>query len=242
MKHDTGLKISLYLLAALITFGVAGFIVLDGKNFFDAAELSYNAIFSHFYHTTPGPLTVRLLVMALVLGSYVALAYLAKWFAEELFGGTISENHKRKKMQNSINELSGHYIVCGQGRVGKQVAEELAQAGKNFVVIDYDEKELALAKEQNWLYLNNDLTDDDSLKTAGVEKAAGLIAALGRDTDNVFVTLIARSLNPNLIIVARANDDSTQPMLIKAGATSVVLPYVIGGSFMAKTLTEAKGS
>lgn len=133
----------------------------------------------------------------------------------------------------SINKMENHYIVCGFGRVGTQVAEELFHDGVDFVIIDRDPREVKNAADKGYNSVCGDPTMEESLQKANIDNAKALITCLGEDTDNLFVTLTARSLNANLYIVARANYEENIPKFEKSGANRVATPYQIGGYHMA---------
>ena len=136
-------------------------------------------------------------------------------------------------MQNKISKLKDHYIVCGFGRVGKQVCEDLEHSKVDFLIIDRDQREIKLAQSKGYLYVEEDPTLEISLEKANIKQAKALISCLGQDTDNLFVTLTARSLNPNIYIVTRANEEENVNKFEKAGANRVAIPYQIGGYHMA---------
>ncbi len=136
-------------------------------------------------------------------------------------------------MKAKVAHMQNHYIVCGLGRVGAQVARELAAEGVEFVGIDRDEARVKNAIDHHQVAIVGDSTKEDILQLVGVERAKGLVASLGDDSNNLFVTLAARQLNPNLFIVARANRDENEQRLIRAGANRVAMPYQIGGYHIA---------
>jgi voltage-gated potassium channel len=132
-----------------------------------------------------------------------------------------------------VQSVSKHFVLCGYGRVGRQVAQELLREGIPFVVIDVNQESLADAAREGHLVVLGNAADDDVLRSAGLERARGLIAAVAEDADNIFVTLSARALRPDLPIVARANRLDTVRKLQLAGASRVVSPYTMAGQQMA---------
>ena len=133
---------------------------------------------------------------------------------------------ERRRMQRLIEGLAGHVVVCGFGRVGRTIAEELRDSGRAFVVVDDDPERLAAVGDHPFVL--GDATNDDVLRRAGVDRAAALVAALSADAENLFVTLSGRALRPDLVIVARAREDSSVPKLTRAGADRVVNPQELG--------------
>lgn len=220
------------ILLAIIVVGTAAFIIL-GKEPWLAFYLTVIILLSHFEHGTENTIGVQILTIMLVIGSYFVLAYIIKGAAEYLFGGSFRENRRRKKMTHAISKMKDHYIVCGYGRVGKQVAQELAYEKVDFVVVDRNPERIKEAEAKGYITVEGDPIKESVLKRAAVGKAKSLISALGEDTDNLFLTLTARSMNPDLFIVSRASSSENVSKLKKAGANKVSLPYQIGGYHMA---------
>lgn len=221
------LGLSLVLLG-IGTLGFANFAGLDyGESFYDSLMI----LLTHYDHHGFTDTNSRYLVVFLVMASLVIIAYLLKWFAEYMMG--IGENVKKRKIKVKIDRLKNHYIVCGLGRVGSQVARELKNEEVDFVALDRDKERVDEAVKLGYLAYVGDSTDEDILNQAGISKAAGLVASLGEDSANLFVTLAARAINPDMYIVARANRQENETKLKRAGADRVALPYQIGGYHMA---------
>jgi len=136
-------------------------------------------------------------------------------------------------MQRNIAKLKNHFILCGYGRVGREIAHIFAEEGTPFVVIDKDKDSIADAEKDGYLYTIADATSDETLKEAGIERARGLIVAIGNDADSIYTTLSARGLRSDLIIEARASDSSVESKLKKAGANRIISPYRLGARRMA---------
>lgn len=139
-------------------------------------------------------------------------------------------------MKKDIDALKNHYIICGFGRVGVQVALELKREGVPFVIIDNNPDAVQRCVEQGYLYIEGNASNDDTLKEAGIERAKGLVTATDSDADNVYVTLSAKNLRGDLFVVARANLEDSEQKLMKAGADRVLSPYSIGGRRLASLL------
>jgi voltage-gated potassium channel len=131
--------------------------------------------------------------------------------------------------------MDRHVIVCGWGRVGREVAEFLTNAGRSVVVVDRDADRLG---EVPYATVQGDVTDDEILRQAGIERAATLVAALDTDADNLYVTVAGKSMRPDLQIIARARNESSEPKLVRAGADRVVNPQQLGGDRMAAFVTQ----
>lgn len=232
---EKNLKVIFALFFFLVISGTIGFVYLRDLNPWVAFYETLHLMLSHFYDSSgeKEEFLVQLTNLMLISGSLIIVVYVFKWFGDYFFGGQLRENLKRKRMDTSISKMEDHYIVCGYGRVGKQIAEELHNEGVSFVVLDKNGSELEDAEKKGRLFIEGDSTEEEVLLKANVAKAQGLVAALGTDSENLFVTLAARSLNPELFIVARASKEESIPKLEKAGADRVCLPYQIGGYHMA---------
>ena len=136
-------------------------------------------------------------------------------------------------MKERISKLQGHVILCGYGQVGREVAAVFESEGIPFVVIELDQEAAAQATDKGYLYLQGNATSDEILKEAGVERARALVTALGTDADNLYVTLSAKEMHPDLFIVARISGEESEPKLRRAGADRTMSPYRIGGRRMA---------
>ncbi len=216
------------LLEIIGTFGFASF---ENMGHSEAAYQTLLILLAHFDHYGFTQTNSRALVIFLIISSLVVVAYLLKWFAEYMIG--IGDNVKKRRMKKHVDKLKGHYIVCGFGRVGSQVALELSNEGVDFMVLDKDQAKIDEAIKAGYNAVCADSTIEEILEDAGVARATGLIASLGDDSSNLFVTLAARAMNAELYIVARANRSENQTKLKHAGADREAMPYQIGGYHMA---------
>jgi voltage-gated potassium channel len=216
---------------ALTILGTVGFVWFAGISAGDAFYETITILLTHYDHIGFEDPASRVLVVFLILASLGLIAYLLKWLAEYMMG--LSDNVRKLRVKSKVGKLKDHYIVCGLGRVGSQVAGEMQHEGVPFVAVDRDPVKVDDALAKGYMALPLDSTAEDVLVQLGVGKAAGLVACLGEDSLNLFVTLAARSLNPDLYIVARANRSENELKLKRAGADRVALPYQIGGYHMA---------
>jgi voltage-gated potassium channel len=154
--------------------------------------------------------------------------------AETIISEAASGRREAKRMAESVAALRDHYIVCGYGRVGSTVIRELMHTGQKFVVIDIHEQSLERAVADGHLVVMGDATDDATLRTAGIDRARGLITTIDSDANNVYVTLSARALSPTLFIVARASAPGAEAKLVQAGANRIVSPYTMAGRRIAE--------
>ncbi|MEO2116845.1 MAG: potassium channel protein [Methanocaldococcus sp.] len=207
--------------------------VVEGVNYFTALYFSVITITTTGYGDfTPKTFVGRALtVIYLCIGVGIVM-YLFSLMAEFIVEGKFEEFVRLKRMKNKIKTLKDHYIICGYGRLGKVVGEKFIQENIPFIAIDINEDVLKEEYEkypEKFLYIVGDAKKDEVLKKAGIDKAKGLIATLPTDADNVFVTLTARELNPNILITAKADEKEAIRKLKMAGADRVVSPYLIGG-------------
>lgn len=215
-------------IALLGTFGFSFFAHLT---LWEAFYETLIILLTHYDHFGFSDIPSRILVIILILSSLGFFAYLLKWLADYMMG--LSDNVRRLRVKSKVEKLKDHYIVCGLGRVGSQVAGEMSHEKVPFVGLDRDEAKVADALTKGQMALAMDSTIEENLKSVGIEKAAGLVACLSEDSLNLFVVLAARALNPDIYIVARANRPENQIKLKHAGANRVAMPYQIGGYHMA---------
>jgi voltage-gated potassium channel len=184
--------------------------------------------------TVPRNDWARVVSIVLVLAGLTIFAYIAtilvEGIARGVFTGALAERRRRRTIEN----LSDHYIICGYGRVGRRVAAEFRETGVDFVVLDFSADAIEHAREAGVPFVEGTGTEDEDLREAGLERARGLVASSDSDADNLYITLSARAVRPNLLIVARASDEDAAKKLRLAGADRVVQPYSTAGMEMAK--------
>jgi voltage-gated potassium channel len=188
--------------------------------------------------TVPRSDAARLFTIVLVLAGISIFAYLGSLVVEAIARGVVAGMWAERKRRRAIEALHDHFVICGYGRVGRRVAEEFRHAGAPFVVLDFSEQALELARETGVPFVEGDGTHDEDLLRAGLERARGLVAASDDDADNLYITLSARSAKPDLLIVARASDDDALRKLKLAGADRVVQPYLAAGRVMANLVLK----
>jgi voltage-gated potassium channel len=180
--------------------------------------------------TTSGEIATILLIFA----GMAIYAYIAGALVEIVARGVLTGAWSERRRLNMIDKLSDHYIICGYGRVGQAVAHEFRTAGVPYIVLDFHPDALAVARDRGELWIDGSGTNDDDLHAAGIERARGLVASGDSDADNLFITISARTIRPNLLVVARASDAETHRKLLRAGADRVTQPFATAGSTMAK--------
>lgn len=231
LKH---IRISILLVILVLITGTAGYMLIEGWNLIDSFYMTIISITTTGFAevnplSAPGKIfTAFLIIMGLATIAYTA-GRITQYFVEEYI-------LRRRRMKEKIKKLKDHYIVCGFGRMGKQICKELAESNIDFVVIENDPEKVEELKESSYLFIEGDATDDEILREAGIERAKGLVSVVDKDADNVFVTLSARGLNDRVLIVTRAISENTEKKLYKAGANRVIKPYELGGHRMVQML------
>ncbi|ADG13150.1 potassium channel family protein [Methanocaldococcus infernus] len=211
--------------------------VIENVDFFTALYFSVITITTTGYGDfTPKTFLGRALTIIYLTFGIGIVMYLFSLITEFIVEGKLKELIRVKRMENLIKSLKDHYIVCGYGKLGRVIVYKLLREGVKVVVIEKDEEKIreALEKYKNFIYIIGDARKDIILKKANIEKAKCLIAALSEDADNVFVTLTAKELNKNILVVAKADEYEAIKKLKAAGADRVVSPYLIGGLRMAE--------
>jgi voltage-gated potassium channel len=224
----------LLVVLAVVTVGVAGYMLLEGWDLFDALYMTVITLTTVGFgevHAMGRP--ARAFTIALMLAGAGGVLYTLSTLLQYALDGRLTGEIARRRIRRVVGSLSNHVIVCGYGRVGREVARQLLRQGVPFVVIDKSEERVAQATADGWLSLCADAAKDEGLVTAGIERARALITAVDSDADNIYITLSARVLAPGLHIVARANDPDSEAKLKRVGASRVLSPHSIGGRHMA---------
>ena len=231
----SGLRGAILAFLAVLVFGVVGYRVLEGYSWMDALYMTVITLTTVGYREVQ-PLGVRgqIFTMLLLLGGVGIVFYTAVAVVQKAVEGEFQLFFGRRRMQKKIEALTGHYLVCGFGRIGEVVCRELVTKPVPFVVIEQHEERAREAEVAQYLVLQGDATDEKNLVAAGIIKAKGLFAVLPNDAGNVFVALTGKELNPSLFVVARAETDRSERRLMHAGADKVISPYAIGGHRMAQ--------
>ncbi|HTY79550.1 MAG TPA: potassium channel protein [Candidatus Bathyarchaeia archaeon] len=236
-----GLKARLILplsvVSAVVVGGTSGYYWLwrsVGGTWLDALFMTVTTITTVGYgEVKPLDSAGRIFTMIVAIVGVGSLFYTFGVVMEYIVALRLADPTGRRKMDKRIEALSGHIILAGLGRVGRQAASELAEARTPFLILDPAEPNVRMAEEHGWLCLQGDATDDSVLERAGVRRARGLIATTANDATNMYIVLSARVLNPKLLIVSRAIDETSVPKLTRAGADRAISPYAIGGHRLA---------
>ena len=221
-------------LVIIIIIGVIGYVVIERWSFFDSLYMAVITITTVGYNevhtlTTAGRAFSIFLIISGVGGAIYTLTGIIQYIIE----GNIGITWGRRRMKSRIAQLKGHFILCGFDRVGEEIANTFKEEDVPFVVIDNRPEFIARAEQAGYIFLQGDATSDEALKEAGIERARGLVAAMGDDVDNTYITLSARGLYPTLFITAQASYAEAETKLKRAGADRIVSPYTIGARRMA---------
>jgi len=224
---------------ALLAFGAAGFKATGGREWtwFDALYMSAITLTTVGYGETH-PLNAggRVFAMIFLFGGVFLLFYSATESIRAIVSGQLKATLGREGVKHALEEIRDHIIVCGLGRMGRLVCHEFDRHKVPYVIIDRDEELLEERPHDAGIPVHGDATEDNTLKRAGVERAKVLIALLPSDADNLYITLTARVLNSEIFIVARAEQEASEPKLRRVGANQIVAPYVIGGHRVAQAV------
>lgn len=216
---------------------VLGYVLIEQ---YSLAESVYMTVITlstvGFGEVRPLSTTGRLFTAVVILLGVGTVAYTLGTLGEFLITGELEKVIRQRRNNQLINQLRNHYIVCGYGRVGQEVVAELRQLNLPLVVIDKKPEAIERCRQNAILHIEGDATEDNVLKDAGVERAAGLLSVLSEDADNVFVVLSAREINKKMTILARASSQSAESKLTTAGATDTFSPQVTAGFHMVSSL------
>ncbi|MBW1990385.1 MAG: potassium channel protein [Deltaproteobacteria bacterium] len=220
---------------SIMTLGTMGYMAVEKWRLIDSLYMTIITMSTVGYmEVHPLSPQGRVFTVFLILVGVATFFYAGGVFLQFMVEGRIRRVLGRRKLEKSIEKLEGHYIVCGFGRIGRVLCSRLSQGPVDIVVIDHDERAIRQLDKEGYLYVAGEATDEESLEKAGIARAKGLIAALGTDTDNVFVVLTARQLREDLFIMARANEWTSTKKLLAAGSSKVISPYDIAAQRMAQ--------
>lgn len=224
------------LIAAVILIGTTGFVFVEGWPVFDAFYMTLLTLTTMGGEVHPLSFHGRVFSSFLMLIGVTTLFVSIAILGETLIRLEMADYFGRRRRDRMLKEISGHYIVCGAGRVGRSVIQELLRSESTVVLIDNRVERARWATDKGVITLVGDATKDEVLRQGRVETAKGLVAAISSDAENVYVALSAKVLNPQLLIAARASDDQAEEKLRRAGATTVFTPYSFIGHRLAQSL------
>lgn len=233
------LGLYLFLFLSVLVGGMVGYRWIEGWPLNECLYMTVITVSSvGFGEVHPLSHNGRLFTILLIFFGVTSAALSLTAFFEYFILRGLNNLFGRKKMDKQIGKLNQHIIICGYGRTGEYIVHDLQKMHKPFVVIESDPERVKLMEQEGVLYILGDPSDDDQLEAAGVTRAEALVASLPKDSDNLFLTINARSLNRNLHIIARVQDADNSRKLIKAGANQVVSPFSTGAARIVQLLTR----
>ena len=239
MNSTKHIAMAIFFSMVILAIGTVGYMLIEGWSLLDAfymTVITYSTVGYGEVHAVSE--AGRLYTLFLIFIGVGFFMYVAGSVIQFMVEGNIRTVLGRRKLDRKINRLKNHYIICGYGRIGKVLCETLNRSNIDLVVIENNEKLVPEMSTDHILYLWGDASAESLLLQAGIQRARGLVAALGTDAENVFLVLTARQLAPNILITARASDMDVSKKLRAAGADIVESPYEMGALRMAQRITR----
>jgi len=234
MEPQKRLRRGIIILASIIAAGTIGYMLIEGWTPLDSIYMTVITVSTvGFGEVHPLSEAGRIFTIILIIGGVSGALFVFSALIDYVIEGRMGIARRKRHMKAKIAELKDHFILCGYGRVGEEVARIFTEEGVPFVTIDSRPENIALAEEQGYLCLLGDATSDKVLLEAGIERARALVAAVGSDVDNTYIVLSARGMRPDLFIEARASTKEAEAKLKTAGANRIVAPNSIGARRMA---------
>ncbi len=229
MNPVTRLWLSIVIVLVVLFGGTAGYVLVEHQSLLDSLYMTVITLTTvGFKEVFPLSQQGQILTILLILVGYAALSVALANLVSLVVGGEFQRLRERSQMKARIEQLNGHVIICGYGRMGAQVTRQLQTEKVPCVAID--NANIHELEEDEILFIEGDATEDNALLAAGLMRARALVTCLSSDADNVYVTLTARELQPHLHIIARADQATTERKLLRAGANEVICPQMIGAS------------
>lgn len=227
------------LIAFIMIGGASGYMVIEGWGVVDSLYMTIITISTvGFQEVQPLSGYGKLFTGFLIISSFGTFAYAITSLTRYLVGGEYRRYIKEYRIMKETRKMKDHVIVCGFGRVGMQVAADLADAGSDFVILEQDEAVIEhWSAHDQYVFIKGDSTDDEILELAGIKNAKAVITCLPKDADNIYVVLAAREKNKGILIVSRASLITAVSKLKMAGANNVIMPDSIGGTHMASLIS-----
>jgi len=231
------IELALVILAVVLLAGTTGFHAVEGWSWFDGFYMTLTTMTllrSGETHplTHAGRIFDSFLIVCTVTAVGFAIATISQALLEFEFGKAIG----RRRMERELSKISGHYIICGAGRVGRTVARQLHSHGESLVIIEKDAVRAHWAEDLKIPVIIGNASSEDNLRKARIETAQGFVSAVSSDAENIYIVLTARGLRPDLKILARASEEEATSKLLRAGASEVLSPYHFIGHRMAQLL------
>jgi voltage-gated potassium channel len=224
------------LLILILLFGSFGYKLIEGMSFFEGFYMTFITIttigFGEVHQLSSYGRLLTIIISVMGIG---VLAFIATNSTQVILEAIF---FKDRLLKNRIKKMENHYIICGYGRIGRRIVEELLAMDLSVVVVENNDATIEILSKANISYIRGNAQKEEMLEDAGISRARALICTLSRDEDNVFVTLVARELNPELFILVRTNHLHNSRKILRAGADKVISPYDIGADRMAKVILK----
>lgn len=235
-SRGPALLLPLVLLASVIAAGTLGYVLIEGWDAWDAFYMTVTTVATVGYREVhPLSRAGQAFTLLLVLGGVGTALYAFSALAAVTVEGGLRRYFRQWRFTRMLDALSEHYVLCGYGRIGSIIAEEFLRQKTPFVIVDRKAERVKDATAAGCLAVEGDASREETLKRVRIDRARGLVAAVGTDAENVYAVLTARVLKPDLFIIARAESDDSTAKLKRAGADRVISPYQIGALQMAQT-------
>ncbi len=235
------LILAFFLMTLSLFIGIVGYTIIEGYNVLDAIYMTVVTVSTVGYREVK-PLSEngKLFTSIYIISNLVFFAFLVSTVAKYIFEGELNKIFSNIMKGREVSKLRGHIILCGFGRNGRRAALELKNSKKRFLIIEKDNYQIERFPEvaKNYNFFIGDATQDEVLIKAGIRRATTIITTLPSDSENVFITLTARTMNPDIDIISRASDEKVEKKLMRAGANHVVMPDALGGFHMAHIVTK----
>ena len=228
-------RLPVVLLAVIIVYGVAGYMLIERWNLLDAFYMVIITISTVGYQEIhPQSAAGRIFTSTLIVTGVATMLYGFGVFAETLADNAFGNYRRERQLERNLNQLRDHFIICGYGRIGTQIVAEFEDHKVPYAVIDQTEEAVGRLRAEGRLHIEGDASSEELLRQAGIERARGLISAVDSDERAVYIVLAARALKPDLYIIARAGRPESIRRLELAGATRTISPYGMAGHRMAE--------
>ena len=224
------------LLLSIIAAGTLGYVVIERWGLWDAFYMTVTTVATvGFREVHPLSFAGQAFTIALIFCGVGTAFYTATLLATSLVEGGLHRRFEQRRFARMLEQLDDHFILCGYGRIGSIIAEELERQQVPFIIIERDPARSHQVIERGWLCVAADASQEDVLARVGIHRARGLIAAVGTDAENVYTVLTARVMRPDLFIIARVESEDAEHKLKRAGADRVISPYQIGATHIVQT-------
>jgi len=234
MRSEAKLRLAIAALLVIIIFGTAGYSLIEGWSILDALYMTVITLstvgFSELHDLSE---TGHIFTILLIVFGAFTVAFILTALAQLVLEGQIQALLGKRKMEKKVRRLKDHIILCGYGRVGREVCSEFTKRGEQFVIIEQNPEMIPEAQKEKYLFIEGNAAEDETLEFAGISRAKAIVSTLPDDADNVYLALTARQINNSLFIIARAETSLAKKKLIRAGADKVVCPHELGGVQMA---------